>query len=279
MVYMHYIASKPAESGSGVSHATWIAISPDRNTADTLFRILQDCQGKPLQLPGAGSGGAIMTPVGVERLSPQLWVLQAEEGAQLIASLSDALAPHAHGMGPGSLDSALSSVAGKIFIYPLEQHLNPGAALQPCENEHDYLSGHSFFIRRCGYPNTFWYCCGNLICLSTTKRSRFCVSIAQRTSSTNTPLVDQDEVAIEWVDCHERKRVVVENNDWLTVKANGSRTFRFSDFQRRFYLGNEGTGDNPDPLRLGATLDAVCWSSKHAFQDSFELCYGVAPGD
>jgi len=271
MVYMHYIASKPAESRGGASHSTWIAISPDRNTADSLFRILQDSQGKPLKLPGASSGGTTMTPT----LSPQLWVLQADEGAQLIALLSDALAPNS---SSGDLDSALSSVAGKIFIYPLEQNLNPGAALQPCENEHDYLSGHSFFIRRSGYPNTYWYCCGNLICLSTTKRSRFCVSIAQGTSSTNTPLVDQDEVIVEWVDCHERKRVVVESNDWLAVKANGSRTFQFSDFRRRFYLGNEGTGDNPDPFRLGTTLDVVCWSSKPAFLDSFDLCYGVAPG-
>ncbi|KAL3457156.1 hypothetical protein BJX64DRAFT_296149 [Aspergillus heterothallicus] len=277
MVYMHYIASKPAESGSDPSHSTWVAISPDRNTADTLFRILQDSQGKPLKLPGAKGGGTTMTPVAVDRLSPQLWVLQAKEGAQLIALLSNALAPHSS--GADNLDSTLGSVTGKIFIYPLEQNLNPGAALQPCENEHDYLSGHSFFIRRSGYPHTYWYCCGNLVCLSTTKRSRFCVSIAQGTGSTNTPLVDQDEVVIEWVDCHERKRVVVENNDWLTVKATGSRTFRFSDFRRRFYLGNEGTGDNPDPLRLGTTLDVVCWSSKHAFQDSFELCYGAEPGD
>ncbi|KAJ0423347.1 hypothetical protein BJY00DRAFT_310472 [Aspergillus carlsbadensis] len=275
MVYMHYIAAKPADPNNDASQATWIALSPDRNTADTLFRILQDSEGKELKLPGASSGGTTMSPVGVERLSPKLWVLQAREGAQLLAALSDALAPQS----TGDQDSILASVTGKIFLYPLQQNLNPGAALQPCDNEHDYISGHSFFIRRCGYPNTYWYCCGNLVCLSSTKRSRFCMSIAQGTRSTDTPLVDQDEVVVEWVDNHERKRVVVESNDWLTVAAHGSRTFRFSDFSRRFYLGNEGTGDNPDPSRLGTTLDVVCWSPKHAFQDSFELCYGVAPGD
>jgi hypothetical protein len=197
MVYMHYIAAKPADPGNYSSQSTWIALSPDRNTADTLFRILQDSVGKEMKLPGALSGGTTMTPTGVERLSPKLWVLQAKEGAQLLAALSDALAPQSS----GDLDSVLASVTGKIFLHPL-QNVNPGAALQPCDDEHDYISGHSFFIRRCGYPNTYWYCCGNLVCLSTTKRSRFCVSIAQGTRSTDTPLVDQDEVVVEWVDSH-----------------------------------------------------------------------------
>jgi hypothetical protein len=49
-----------------------------------------------------------MTPVGVERLSPKLWVLQAKEGAQLLAALSDALAPQS----TGDQDSVLACHSG-----------------------------------------------------------------------------------------------------------------------------------------------------------------------
>jgi hypothetical protein len=90
-------------------------------------------------------------------------------------------------------------------------------------------------------------------------------------------MVDRDEVSIQWIERDRCREVGVDENEWLTVKAKRPKAFQFSDFEGRFYLGNEGTLDNPDPLRAGTTLDVVCWSSPPVFQDSFELCYGMPP--
>ncbi|KAL4875109.1 hypothetical protein BJY04DRAFT_232884 [Aspergillus karnatakaensis] len=281
MVYMHYLASRPVNSATNSPHFVFIVISPDRNTADTLYRILQSNQGRPLSVPTVSSGATTLTPQGIERLSPKLWVLQVKESPENVGSLGTAICPHTS----HDADPAFDPVAGKMFLYSMGTYPDLGAKLLPgaCDVDHDYISGYSFFVRRRGYPNTYWYCCGNLICLSTTKRSRFVISIADGSpaeqASSHTPMVHQDRVVIEWVDRDTRKRVGVVDNDWLAVKTTKATEFSFSDFQDRFYLGNEGTLDNPDPSRLGTTLDVVCWSSRELFQDSFELCYGIAPPD
>ncbi|KAL2815250.1 hypothetical protein BDW59DRAFT_16410 [Aspergillus cavernicola] len=273
MVYIHYIASNPS-SPAPQPLSTWVAISPNRNTADTLFRILQDNQGRTLKVPTARKGEATLTPQGIERLSPKLWVLHTKESLDNMACLS---APAFH-----EVDAVFSPVAGKLFLYRMEdsQSLASVPLPQICDIDHDYISGGSFFIRRCGYPNTFWYCCGNLICLSTTKRSRFVITIADENANKDkTPMIDRDQVTIQWIDQDASKLVGVDTNEWLTVKAKDSKIFRFSDFQGRFHLGNEGTEHNPGPASLTTNLDVVCWSSPHVFHDSFELCYGIAPCD
>ncbi|KAL4767907.1 hypothetical protein BDW60DRAFT_226102 [Aspergillus nidulans var. acristatus] len=280
MVYMHYIASRPANSGTNAPHFVWVVLSPDRNTADTLFRILQDNIGKSLNVPSVGIATTTLTPVDIERLAPKLWVLQIKESPENVAFLGTAICPHtAH-----DVDPAFDSVSGKMFLYSMGNYPDLGAKLLPAASDfdHDYISGHSYFIRRRGYPSTYWYCCGNLICLSTTKRSRFIVRIADEHEAgerlPKRPMVNEDQVSIEWIEKVGRKRVGVDANEWLTVKAETPKSFRFSDFQGRFYLGNEGTLDNPDSARVGTTLDVVCWSSE-VFQDSFELCYGIPPYD
>ncbi|KAL4863354.1 hypothetical protein BDV12DRAFT_29614 [Aspergillus spectabilis] len=280
MVYMHYIASRPVNSGTNSPHFVYIVISPDRNTADTLFRILQGNRGRALSVPTLNAGATTLTPRCIDRLSSKLWVLQVEESAENVGSLGTAICPHTS----HDVDPAFDPVSGKMFLYSMGTYPDLGAKLLPaaCDIDHDYLSGYSFFIRRQGYPNTYWYCCGNLICLSTTKRSRFLVTIVDGDGdeghpSSKTPMVDQDRVVIEWVDRDTRKTVGLSDNDWLAVKTTNSKSFRFSDFQDRFYLGNEGTLDHPYPSRLETTLDVVCWSSRQLFQDSFELCCGIAP--
>ncbi|KAL3476710.1 hypothetical protein BJX99DRAFT_138500 [Aspergillus californicus] len=282
MVYTHYIASKPSTTGASCPYFVWVVISPNRNTADTLFRILQDNRDTSLRVPGGHNKGVTITPQSIERLSPKLWVVQIKEDHENMASLATAISPHTR----DDVDTALKPVAGKMFLHRMESGLSSGAVPLPevCDFDHDYISGYSFFVRRRGYPNTYWYCCGNLICLSTTKRSRFIVAIAEdsnrkHVSGTKTPMLDRDQVTIEWIDMHGSKQVGLDVNDWLTVKAKNPKTFRYSDFDGRFHMGNEGTFDHPDPSRLGTTLDVVCWSAPQVFQDSFELCYGVAPED
>ncbi|KAL4922114.1 hypothetical protein BDW62DRAFT_217933 [Aspergillus aurantiobrunneus] len=278
MVYMHYIASKPVESGTNSPHFVWVVLSPDRNTADTLFRILQANRGKSLIVPTVNVGSTTLTPVDIERLSPKLWVLQIKESPENVAALGTAICPHTS----HDVDAAFDPVSGKMFLYSMGNYPDLGAKLLPatCDIDHDYISGYSFFIRRCGYPNTYWYCCGNLICLSTTKRSRFIVTIAGNdTGESKTPIVNEDRVRIQWVDRGGCRNVGVDDNEWLTVKAKDSTSFHFSDFQGRFYLGNEGTLDNSDPGRPASTLDVVCWSAPQAFQDSFEVCYGIPAHD
>ncbi|KAL4925247.1 uncharacterized protein BDV17DRAFT_294643 [Aspergillus undulatus] len=280
MVYMHYIASRPATSATNAPHFVWVVISPNRNTADTLFRILQDNKGKALTVPNVGAETKSLTPLDIDRLSPKLWVLQIKESPESVALLSAAICPHTlH-----NADPAFAAVSGKMFLYSMGNYPDLGAKLLPaaCDIDHDYLSGYSFFIRRSGYPNTYWYCCGNLICLSTNKRSRFLVTIADKADdrdhlSSKTPIVGQDQVVVHWIERDRCSQVGVDSNEWLTVKSDKSTTFRFSDFQGRFYLGNEGAFDNPDPTRLGTTLDVVCWSAPQVFHDSFELCYGIHP--
>lgn len=280
MVYMHYIASRPVNSATNSPHFVWVAISPDRNTADTLFRILQENKGKALSVPSLTFDHTSLTPVDIERLSPKLWVLQIKESPENVAALGTAVCPHTS----HDVDPAFDPVTGKMFLYSMGNYPDLGAKLLPATGDmnHDYISGYSFFIRRRGYPSTYWYCCGNLICLSTTKRSRFIVSIADRrndqwNSSPKTPMIDRDEVSIQWIERDGCREVGVDENEWLTVKAKHPKAFRFSDLEGRFYLGNEGTLDNPAPSRAATTLDVVCWSSPPVFQDSFELCYGMPP--
>ncbi|KAL5334002.1 hypothetical protein BJX70DRAFT_403032 [Aspergillus crustosus] len=280
MVYMHYLASKPVNSGTNSPHFVFIVISPDRNTADTLFRILQSNKGRALSVPTVTGGATTLTPQGIDRLSPKLWVLQVEESPENVGSLGTAICPHTS----HDVDPAFDPVSGKMFLYSMGAYPDLGAKLLPGTGDvdHDYLSGYSFFVRRQGYPNTYWYCCGNLICLSTTKRSRFIFSIAderraEEHAASKTPMLHQDRVIIEWVDRDARKTVGLIDNDWLAVESTGTQDFRFGDLRDRFYLGNEGTLDDSDPSRLGTTLDVVCWSTQHLFQDSFELCYGIAP--
>ncbi|KAI9375040.1 hypothetical protein BJX61DRAFT_209430 [Aspergillus egyptiacus] len=276
MVYVNYISTKPG-AGSGL----WVVVSPDRNTADTLFRILQANRGQPLKVPKTDEDGAAstLTAQRIDRLSPKFWAVDLQEGQGSIASLAAATSSN-------DSDSAFGPIAGKIVVYRMGDCPSPGLIPLPavCDIDHDFISGYSFFIRRRGYPNTYWYCCGNLICLSTTKRSRFIISIAdakedQKLPAAKTPMLDQDHVNIEWIDRGASRIIGLEDSEWLSVKARSPKSFRFSDFRGRFYLGNEGTFDHPDPARIGTTLDVVCWSSPGVFQDTFELCYGIAPRD
>ncbi|KAL4804565.1 hypothetical protein BDV18DRAFT_161660 [Aspergillus unguis] len=272
MVYMHYIASRPINSGTNAPHFVWVVISPDRNTADTLFRILQDNKGRSLTVPSVGFNSTTLTPLNIERLSPKLWVLHIRESPGDVGYLGTAICPHIS----NDVDPAFDPVSGKMFLYAMGNYPDLGAKLLPgtLDFDHDFISGYSFFVRRRGYPNTYWYCCGNLVCLSTTKRSRFIVRIADRNDddSTKTPLLNHDRVLIEWIDRDGTKPVGIDNEQ-LSVKAS-PKPFQFSDFEGRFYLGNEGSLDNPDPARMGTALDLVCWSPD-VFQDSFELCYGI----
>ncbi|KAL4901988.1 hypothetical protein BDW74DRAFT_187003 [Aspergillus multicolor] len=277
MVYMHYIASRPANSGTNAPHFVWIVLSPDRNTADTLFRILQDNVGKSLNVPSVGITTTTLTPIGIDRLAPKLWVLEIKESPENIASLGMAICPHVS----HDVDPVFDPVSGKMFLYSMGNYPDMGAKLLPAASDfdHDYLSGYSYFIRRRGYPSTYWYCCGNLICLSTTKRSRFIITISDEKGGGDPgwkrPMINADHVSIEWIEKDGRKKLGLED-EWLSVKSKRAKSFHFSDFQGRFYLGNEGTLDNPDPARLETTLDVVCWSDQ-VFQDSFELCYGIPP--
>ncbi|PYH76846.1 hypothetical protein BO82DRAFT_358713 [Aspergillus uvarum CBS 121591] len=286
MVYVHYIAADPIANDRAYPYFTWIFISADRNTAETCFRILQENKGRSLTVPmGPSQTVQTLTPKGIYRMSPKFWVLQIAENSDCISNLAGAASLNPV-PGTGQKDPAFAPLAGRMLCY----WMGPYAALgnKPLAqlfdgHEYDRLSGYSFFIRQCGYPNTYWYCDGERIYLSTTRRSRFTVSIADRNTDTvrdassNTPLIESDHITISWSDRGNRKRIGLDDNYGLIPNADDYKVFSYLDFAGRFSLTDTAI---PDPGHDGSTtVQALCWLGRRSSQEAFELCYGFYPED
>ncbi|OJJ95579.1 hypothetical protein ASPACDRAFT_64078 [Aspergillus aculeatus ATCC 16872] len=282
MVYAHYIAAGHYNAGGTTPYYVWLFISADRNTADNLFRILYDKQGTTLTVPPGPSYGAVkFTPQNVKRLSPRFWSVDVGEGnPEAISALG---AAGAFTTGIGDKSDVFAPISGKVLCYWMGAYASGMSRILPelerDEEDFDVLSGYSFFVRRRGYPTSYWYCDGSMIYLSDTKRSRFTVAITDAGGKPWTPkpkervpLIHSDHVAILWSNTKGKLlRVGLDDQDnGLIVSKGDDQTFTFRDFSNRFYLQDRDVLQD----QKGPTVQGVCWSDRLSFQDSFEVCYG-----
>ncbi|GIJ98858.1 hypothetical protein Aspvir_000979 [Aspergillus viridinutans] len=255
MAYYTYLSLKRPGDGND-DDFNWIVTSTDRNTADTLFRIL--LENKQIKLGSAKT--KVINIYELNRQSSRLWTINCDDGdvgATLHFALSGKNDP-----GNTAEGTVLKDLIGKIKIYWMGGRAGLQwrvIAQQTAVNvDDDWLSGYSFFIRRRGYPNSYWYQDQNGTWLSDHKRTRFVVTIIEaRVMSATIPLIASDKIVISTLGPGgELQPIRIHKSGSGTVQ-----TFLFGDLLTSFNVDNN---------------DRKIVFSEPGRGDSFELCEGIA---
>ncbi|KAL4876603.1 hypothetical protein BJY04DRAFT_231504 [Aspergillus karnatakaensis] len=284
MVYVHYIAGSHFNNGGNISYWVWYLISADRNTTETLFRILQDNRGRTLSVPGGNTwGDKVFTPLGIKRMSPNFWAVETREtNLEVFTGLGAAIG--SSDTSAGETDPVFNPVKGKMLMFWMGQYADIRTRI-PRElsnggDDFDLLSGSSFFVRRVGYTNSYWYCNGVSVYLSDTKRSRFRVTVIDQagrprdvSAQNPVPFIGSDQVVIMWsTDNGDWRRIGLDDHgDGLIVNDTQLQAFTFCDFVGRFFLQDRDLIQDTGTV----TVQGLNWSRWPASHETFELCYGV----
>lgn len=255
MAYYNYLSLKiPADAND--DEYNWLVISPDRNTADTFFRIL--LENKQLKL--GSQKQKVVNISELNRESSRLWTINCDDG-DIGATLHFALSGKNDAANTAQ-GTVLNDLIGKIKIYWMGGRAGLQwriIAQQTSVNvDDDWLSGYSFFIRRRGYPNSYWYRDERGgIRLSDDRRTRFVVTITPKVTSPKVPLIASDEIRISTIG--PRGELVP-----IRLQKSGVETFeaifcRFGDLLTSFAVHNDRTIAFSEP----------------GCGDSFELCEGI----
>ncbi|KAL2843420.1 hypothetical protein BJX68DRAFT_243962 [Aspergillus pseudodeflectus] len=280
MVYYNYLWVK--QTGQSADQWHYIVVSADRNTADTFFRILDT--NRSFTIPRLNTSESIKD---LTRVSPQLWTYDCVD-ASMPARLNFVVS----GNAPEVADKipAFADVMGKIKIV----HMGPINTLRgdasgwtiptpkmdfPLDGE-DWLSGYSFYVRRRGFPNVYWYNDGGLITLSQHKRSRFIVTVqnSRLRPSAKIPIIAKDKLKIQWVGGDSTRRPLDIIGGFLAVSTGETKLFDFSDLSQRFSIlwAEDGSSEPNNPYKDVK----ITWSSESGSNnDSFELCEGMPVGE
>lgn len=273
MVFYTYFFNTTPRSTSAEWLDNYLIISPDRNTSDTFFRVLHD--NRTFEVPPQGP----YTFTDLKRVSPSVWTytISSEQDRAMPSYLNKLLGAAMTATNPTVWNGLIGKIKiiwmGNVNWPPVVQ--TPWTSWQqlPAQpgDDHDTLSGFSFFVRRRGYSNAYWYCEGGDISLSQQKRSRFVVTIHPGHRET-LPIIATDKVKIQWMSPDSNKKSVDIKSDsgTLTVTTGRAKIIRFSSFMRKFSIGY-GQSDHTNPY-AGCTIR---WSSVAAAGESFELCDGI----
>ncbi|EQK97703.1 hypothetical protein G6O67_006781 [Ophiocordyceps sinensis] len=254
MAYYNYLALKrPGDSLD--DDYNWLVVSPDRNTTDTFFRLL--LENRELKLGSKKS--TTVTIHEIKRESSRFWTIDSSDrdvGATLHFALSGK-----NDSSNTAENTVLNDLVGKIKIYWMggraSQQWKIIGQQATVDVDNDWLSGYSFFIRRRGFPNSYWHM-DKGICLSDSKRTRFVVSIRKPTTmAPKIPLIASDQITIS---------TIGPGGELEPLKAprSGAGTetrFQFGDFLTRFSV------DQADGRTIVYT--------EAGRGDSFELCEGI----
>jgi hypothetical protein len=256
MAYYSYLSLK-RQYDRNDDDFDWLVISADRNTADTFFRILLENKQIRLGL----TEWKVINIHELKRESSRLWTINCDDRA-IGATLHSALS------GKNDSDNTadgtvLNDLIGKIKIHWMGNRAGLQwkiIAQQTSVNvDNDWLSGYCFFIRRRGYPNSYWYRDENGgILLSDDKRTRFVVTITSEVLSPKVPLIASDGIRISIIDPSGELTPI-------SLQKGGAETSepiccRFGDLLTSFAVDNN---------RKIVFSDLGCG-------DSFELCDGIA---
>jgi hypothetical protein len=256
MAYYSYLSLKIPGNGND-DDFNWLVTSTDRNTADTFFRVL--LENKELKL-GTKKDRVIKIHE-LTRQSSRLWSIDCDDG-DVGATLHFALSGKNDASNTAE-DTVLHDLVGKIKIYWMGGRAGLQwrvIAQQTAVNvDDDWLSGYSFFIRRRGYPNSYWYHDANGTWLSNDKRTRLVVSITgAQVMAAKIPLIASDKIVISTIGPGGELQPI-------KIRKSGSwteeRTFSFGDFLTSFSV------DDGDKKRIVI--------SEPGRGDSFELCEGI----
>ncbi|GFF50360.1 hypothetical protein IFM61392_02210 [Aspergillus lentulus] len=213
-----------------------------------------------LKIPGSTKAKVIKIHK-LTRQSSRLWSINCDDG-DVGATLHFALS--------GKNDSAntaegtvLHDLIGKIKIYWMGGRAGLQwrvIAQQTAVNvDDDWLSGYSFFIRRRGYSNSYWYHDGKGTRLSNDKRTRFVVSITgAQVMAAKIPLIASDRIVISTIGPGGELQPIKFRK---SGSGTDQSTFSFGDFLTSF---NVDGGDNNRIV-----------ISEPGRGDSFELCEGI----
>jgi hypothetical protein len=273
MPYYSYLLLKKPDSGK--NWYNYLVISPDRNTADTLFRALDEHRSL------AVDPATTLNLKEFNRESSQIWTYDCDENQlpyQVYRFVSGAWPwPEEY-----SKQAALSDFVGKVTIIQMSMNSRGGDLsgwkLLPELHlgvDNDCLSGYSFYVRRCGFPDVYWYNDGGVISLSQHKRSRFIVTVQTRHRAPKIPIIAKDKVEVEWVDVDSTRALDVSKG-FLVLSLGETEVLYFSDFLQRFSIVYSDSAQPGDPY----ADSKISWSSESGKNnDSFELCEGVPVGD
>jgi hypothetical protein len=275
MPYYSYFWLK--KTGVTENEFNYLVASPDKSTADTLFRLLDEYRN----LPAVSTPPKTLNIKELNRESSRLWTYDCDDN-ELPYRLNALLSGNFPDF-PTKIP-AFRDLLGKIKFVQLYRintvGTNPsGWKMLPevhMDFDDDCLSGYSFYVRRRGFPDVYWYNNGGIISLSQHKRSRFIVTVHTKLRSPRIPIIARDKVKVQWVDVDSTRRSLDISNGFLALGVGKTKLFHFSDFLQRFSIIYNDSSESSNPY-----MDSkIAWSSESGNNnDGFELCEGVPVGE
>jgi hypothetical protein len=272
MPYYSYLWLK--KPGVSENLFNYLVISADRNTADTLFRVLDENRSVVID------SSNVVNIKELNRESSQIWTYDCDDN-ELPYRLNRIVSgnyPLDHNKEP-----SLRDLVGKVKIIQMSVTNTVGKDLTGWKMlpelhlgiDHDCLSGYSFYVRRRGSPDAFWCNDGGVISLSQHKRSRFIVTVQTRHQAPKIPIIAKDKVEVQWVGVDSTRALDVSKG-FLALSLGETEVLYFSDFLQRFSIVFSDSAQPGDPY----ADSKISWSSESGKDnDSFELCDGVPVGE
>ncbi|KAB8229000.1 uncharacterized protein BDW43DRAFT_315336 [Aspergillus alliaceus] len=279
MVHYTYVTYQSTGDGNLGEYFNWVMVTPDRNTANTYFRALQQFQ-TVIDSDVNGNPGAKRTFTSVDRYNSQFWTYDSDNGENFhLAARALCGNPKMKQVNPD-----FSSVFGKIRVYWIGAYADgrfrtffPHDDGAGGADDGDMLSGYSFFVKRRGIHDYWCLASSGYVILASSRRSRFIFTILQKSGQKmypKMPITDDDEVKIEVLDQGLRIPIGVNSSNQLVVGAGLShQRFTFHDLKARFSLSQGRTQHaNGDE-----SLSIVTWTSTESLgsADSFEIIDGI----
>ncbi|KAJ5088570.1 hypothetical protein N7456_012186 [Penicillium angulare] len=282
MVHYTYVTYQSTLDGNMGEYFNWVMVTPDRDTANTYFRALQQYQTVSSSDVN-GNPGAKYSFTSVDRFGPQFWTYDSDSGENFhLTARALCGNPKMKQVNPDFAD-----VFGKIRVYWIGAYADgrfrtffPGNDGPGGQDDHDQLSGDSFFVKRRGF-NDYWYLSpgSSTVVLDSTRRSRFIFTVLLKSSETaypKMPITDADQVKIEVIVSGVRIPIGTTSDNYLVAGTGLSQhTFTFRDLKTRFSL-NDGSLKHPN----GTTDDVsiVTWADTDSLgsADSFEIIDGTS---
>jgi hypothetical protein len=262
MAYYSYLWLK--KPGVSENLFNYLVISADRNTADTLFRVLDE--NRSLVIDSSN----VVNIKELNRESSQIWTYDCDDNElpYRVNRIVSGSYPLEHNQAPslrdlvGKVKIVQMSVTNTVGKDPTGWKMLPELHLGV---DDDRLSGYSFYVRRRGSPDAFWYNDGGVISLSQHKRSRFIVTVQTRHRVPKIPIIAKDKVEVQWVDVDSTRALDVSKG-FLALSLGETEVLYFSDFLQRFsivYSDSAQSGDlmltprSPGPPNRGKIMTVL----------------------
>jgi hypothetical protein len=191
-----------------------VIISPDRKTADLLYRSLQE-------FPEPKPGFQLQH---LSRLSPQIWTYEHTR--------TDVFYTILNGIYDGTavIDANIrKKLRGKVFLDHLywTPHATKDFPILPKIETVDLINGRVFHIRNKRAPDQYWALHGNFIVQSKVRRSAFRVTLEDKTDTKDLVMIGGDRVKLRVLeDRQEAQQIFLDEQKHLTTHKKEEFSFR-----------------------------------------------------